>query len=282
METKILEINCEVAYACGDIHGEYSAISNSIKKNELKNCAIICCGDIGIGFEKPNYYVGEFNKLDKVCKQYNVHLVMFNGNHDNPIYFEHPELIDGYKGKYIHLIDSYTVVKLKDKNILCVGGAISIDRSSRLNENHIRELKYARYHLNREDDDKYMLNNPMVYWENETPIFCSESLKKICDEGITIDYICTHSAPSFCTPTTKLGISGWLCIDEKLEGDLNKEREVFDDIYEYLTTECNISIKKWFYGHFHFDNSDFFEDKECSFHLLDMVRNNKLSLKEII
>lgn len=48
-----------------------------------------------------------------------------------------------------------------------------------------------------------------------------------------IDIICTHSAPSFCFPFFKGDfVSDWAKYDENLLSDLDKERAIFDAIYE--------------------------------------------------
>ena len=47
----IINSDKETIFAIGDIHGEFAAIANWIKTNDLRDCAIIFCGDFGLGFE---------------------------------------------------------------------------------------------------------------------------------------------------------------------------------------------------------------------------------------
>ena len=47
---EIIETNKSEIYAIGDIHGEFKSIANWIKTKDLSNCALIFCGDFGLGF----------------------------------------------------------------------------------------------------------------------------------------------------------------------------------------------------------------------------------------
>lgn len=59
-----------------------------------------------------------------------------------------------------------------------------------------------------------------------------------------------YFAPSFCFPTTKSGIEGWLEQDNTLSADLDYEGKVMDEIYEHLKVD-NHPLSTWFYAHFH-------------------------------
>ncbi|MDR1762782.1 MAG: hypothetical protein LBR64_02325 [Dysgonamonadaceae bacterium] len=90
---------------------------------------MIVCGDIGMGFQKDEYYFLMFKKLNLKLSRNNNHLVMFRGNHDNPDYFNG----SFKKYRYIHIIPDYTVVSVLSINVLCVGGPVSVDRHYRIN-----------------------------------------------------------------------------------------------------------------------------------------------------
>ena len=65
-----------------------------------------------------------------MCEERNVECYMIRGNHDNPAYFEGTTF--SYK-RFIAVPD-YTILQACNHSILCVGGAISIDRIYRINE----------------------------------------------------------------------------------------------------------------------------------------------------
>ena len=71
---------------------------------------LIVAGDCGFGFEKKEYYEQMVRRNAKRMNQANNWIVFVRGNHDNPAYF------DG------------AILQACNHTILCVGGAISIDR----------------------------------------------------------------------------------------------------------------------------------------------------------
>ena len=151
-------------------------------------------------------------------------IVFVRGNHDNPAYF------DGhtFNHKRFLTVPDYAVIQACSHNILCVGGAISVDR---------------QYRLDRKPHDKE------IYWENETPVLDAEKLEAI-SQSFKLDTVVTHSAPSFCELTTKLGLSNWTMYDETLEDDVAHERQVMDEIYTSLEQKQH-PLRNWYYGHFH-------------------------------
>lgn len=105
---------------------------------------------------------------------------MVCGNHDDPLFFEE-ELIDY---PYMKTLPDYTIVHTKGHNVLCVGGAVSIDRQFRLSQ-----MDYNRI-LGK--------NRLPLYWGNESFRYDEESLRILDIENIEIDTVVTHSAPDFC------------------------------------------------------------------------------------
>ena len=256
-------------FFAGDIHGEFQTINVSINQYNLSDCAIVFCGDIGIGFEKEEYYIQTFNKLTKVLKKKNIHLYMFRGNHDSKDFFNGEHFNDF---KYIHILPDYSVILCPTKAILCVGGATSIDRTYRLQCMERNAADYMRWH----DcgwDEAYK-NCKKFYWNNEAVVYDENELNQLDELGILIDTVCTHTAPSFCKPVTKIGIEGWLSLDENLSEDLDNERKSCELIYDYLKSH-NHPLENWYYGHFHFHNTEIIDN--VKFTLLDMSRE-KLDL----
>lgn len=258
-------INTNNIYFAGDLHGEFKTINVTINRYNLDNCAIIICGDIGIGFEKEEYYNQTFNHISKTLQKRNIHIYMFRGNHDNKDYFDGKHFTEF---EYIHVIPDYSVIVSPNRNILCVGGAISIDRTWRKMNMEKAQIKYMKHHNC--DWSEAEKNAQQLYWENEPIVFDKELLDEIDASGIKINTICTHTAPTFCQPLTKNGIEGWVMADNKLTEDLERERKTCDDILLYLIKNEH-PIESWYYGHFHFKNVEVIDD--IKYTLLDMSRD---------
>ena len=261
---QLYKIDTENVLFTGDLHGEFSVINTTINRYNLENCVIVVCGDIGIGFEKEDYYIQKFNHLSKTLKKKNIHLYMFRGNHDNKDFFDGEHFTEF---EFIHIIPDYSVLQTPTRNILCVGGATSIDRKYRSLLMDNSTIDYMRWH-NCGWDEAYK-NSKQFYWDNEAIIFDESELTSIDKLGIKIDTICTHTAPTFCEPLTKNGIQSWLKVDKGLEEDLDKERKTCDEILTWLVQNEH-PITNWYYGHFHFHYSTVHND--IRFTLLDMAR----------
>ena len=62
-EIRNYKVDTENVLFTGDLHGDFSVIATTINKYKLENCAIVVCGDIGIGFEKEEFNSQKFNHL---------------------------------------------------------------------------------------------------------------------------------------------------------------------------------------------------------------------------
>ena len=118
-----------------------------------------------------------------------------------------------------------------------------------------------------------------VYWEDEPCYYDEEKLSELKLNNINIDIVCTHTCPSFAKPIGKDNIKAWLDADEKLEKDLNNERLVMDKVYEKLKKDDH-KLNKWFYGHFHFHNSEYIDN--TNFIMLDMCRNGNCDFYDVL
>lgn len=250
----IKEFSKQDIYVIADIHGNFGVLMVNIKKYDLKNCIILICGDVGLGFYSREYYNETFETINNECIFRNIHLLMIRGNHDDPLYFNE-KLI---KFSNVETLNDYTILQVDNKNILCVGGAISIDRSVR-KYTYENRLNYTLIQLlydnpNAKLDDAKKLVYPS-YWEYEPPIYDEGLLNFINDLGFNIDYVVTHTSPSFAFKNTKDGIEFWLKKDKELSKDLDKERKSLSLIYDFLIKNNNV-IKKWVYGHFHDSNNE--------------------------
>lgn len=237
-------------FICGDIHGEFKTLLYEIKRKGINNANILLAGDCGIGFEKFGYYEQVYQKLSRILQKINCRLLLIRGNHDAPEYYQN-KLIDF---PLMKTLPDYSIIRFNNQNILCIGGAISVDRSERLNAMWLAGLKGRTV--------------PKCYWENEMPVFDEMLLTELKSNNILIDTVVTHTALSFCTPLTKAGIEHWLLKDKDLESDIIQERKIMDNIHDGLIREGH-PVKKWFYGHFHNSYTEYISN--ICFRMLDIM-----------
>lgn len=208
-------------YIQGDLHGAFELTTYQIKQFNIKNSVFIICGDCGFGFEPFEHYINNIIPiLTKTLKKYNCIILYIRGNHENSQYFNE-QLINT---KYIKTIPDYSIIKVLNHNILCIGGGISIDRVSRKHNDSVNIVKYMKYHnCNYEIAE---VNSPKTYWENEPVIY----KPKVTEH---IDIICSHSAPSFCFPIDKGPmVQTFATYDHELLKDIDNERTTLDKVYE--------------------------------------------------
>lgn len=220
-QISVIELeSIENLYVCGDIHGEFAELITNIERYGIQNSAVILLGDCGFGFHNPGYYPHIYNKkLKKKLDKYNNIILCIRGNHDDPRYYDDPEFIPDLPR--IKTLPSNTLLKVLGYNILCIGGAISIDRVDRI-----------------EDDKKRPnLKHPLSYWENER-IDYIEDIESI---NCRVDIVLSHTAP--------------ISYDPPLFRDSKMDEELWEDILEsrnYLEKiNSGIKPKRWYYGHFH-------------------------------
>lgn len=213
----------------GDIHGNFNYIAGEIKRKKITNCTIIQVGDFGIGFTTPENDLKILEAFNLFLKDHGVIMYAIRGNHDDPKFFQGDYIFDNLK-----LIPDYTVLELEDHKILCVGGAVSVDRVPRLNEMQ----KAARYGSKKEQ-----------FWFDEKFIFEEDKVKDLSG----IDIIVTHTAPEWCVPDNRNGfgdfVESFAYYDNKLLEDLAFERAEVTKMFKLLNKNNN--IKHHFYGHFH-------------------------------
>ena len=84
---------------------------------------VVVCGD--------NYYTTLYNRLaGRLCKANNW-VVFVRGNHDDPSYFNEEKV----NYERFRCVPDYSVINVCGRNVLCVGGAVSIDRKYRRTAN---------------------------------------------------------------------------------------------------------------------------------------------------
>lgn len=202
----------------GDIHGKFEDFINKIERLDLKETLIFQTGDFGAGFggnsntREGKYFLSMLNKIDNVLKERDCGLVVVRGNHDNPSYF-----CGLYNRSNIILASDYRCVKTYIGNILLIGGAISIDRE-------IRTVS-------------------INYWPNEKVVRNNSEVELIVKK-IEINYIISHTNPTFCYPS---GNVPWY--SDEINKDIYESRSILTDIYHIFKEH---GLKKWINSHYHY------------------------------
>lgn len=237
---------------CGDVHGDFNKlVFKCCVRYKMVDTLIIVAGDCGIGFEREGYYSHVYERNKRRLTSANCWVVMVRGNHDNPAYFEGR----GIAFERFMTVPDYSVLEACGRTVLCVGGAISLDRKLRMNGPY--------YHVEKES----VPFERNVYWLGEAPVFDRVRLDEVT-EVYEIDTVVTHTAPSICDRIVKQGLYTLSLDDDRLLADVQHERGVMDQIREYLL-EHQHPLKEWFYGHFH--QSWSYEIEGVLYHTLDIM-----------
>ncbi len=235
----------------GDIHGEFNQLVDKCCVHYgITDSVIIVAGDCGFGFAKPNYYEGVYQRNKARLAKSNNYLLMVRGNHDNPAYFSQKAV----QHKRFMTLPDYSIVKACGHTVLCIGGGISIDRVDRMNSRYFNPAPEGPFDKN-------------VYWQDE-PVVYDERLLSEVAEKYRVDTVISHTAPSFCEPTTKEGIEYYAAMDPKLFEDIDKERQTMDDIHSCLKASGH-PLSNWLYGHFHRTWHSRIDG--CAYSLLDVM-----------
>ena len=157
----------------GDIHGDFNLLVNKVcVQYQMRDTLVIVAGDCGFGFERKGYYEGIVRRNANRMREANNWIVFIRGNHDNPAYFNG----SSFNHKRFVAIPDYSVVKACGHTILCIGGAISIDRRYRIDSWNQKQKKAQRFDTAMTEADPLA---PNYYWPDENPVFDQEKLIKI-------------------------------------------------------------------------------------------------------
>lgn len=270
----VYENNCNALYCVGDTHGEINTIPYMIKSHDLTDAAIVFCGDIGLGFEKIEYARQLLKPLDRLCKERNIQIYFVRGNHDDPAYFSEERIRYGN----VRTVPDYSVIRMPEHNILCIGGAVSVDRKMRLDNMDFNARAYMKWHRGAKYEDVVNRVGTRCYWEDEKAVFNEAALTELKESGIQIDTVCTHTSPTFCKPLEKVNIQRLLDNDPELAHDIDEERQVMTDVFNRLVADGH-PLRNWVYGHFHFHNTEYIDG--VRFLLLDCVNYGRFDIADI-
>lgn len=259
-----IDINNNPLIFWGDCHGNYDAIYNFFRNKEyakLENPQsnisfnFIQVGDFGIGLKSKEREKMDLTDLNQYLIEFTSHLYVIRGNHDDPNYF------NGYYKNLlnlsnIHIISDYSVLSNDKHNILCVGGAISIDR-----------MKRKKY-----NSELSMIGSDFLLWYKDEKFKLDlAKIENICQTYDKIDIVVTHSAPYLFPPTIKGTIVDTFAKNDTiLIKELDEERHDINELFKNIISK---EVEHWFYGHFH--RSQHFElssdnGQNINGHLLDI------------
>ena len=216
----------------GDIHGNFNIISQYVTRFDIRDAYIIQVGDFGVGFKTLVKEKRQLDDINTALIKRNVIVYAIRGNHDHPSYFEN----DPFGLSNIKLVKDYTVLNLVGKNILCIGGAISIDRT----------VRYTKRQL----EGDYTTNIGVdSWWKDEGFNYDDSKLVDLRDINIVV----THTTPDYCWPDNSNGfapiVNDFASMDKTLKTELLDERRRMTLAFQ--TIKMYNDIEHAYYGHFH-------------------------------
>ena len=216
----------------GDIHGNFNIISQYVTRFDIRDAYIIQVGDFGVGFKTLVKEKRQLDDINTALIKRNVIVYAIRGNHDQPSYFEN----DPFGLSNIKLVKDYTVLNLVGKNILCIGGAISIDRT----------VRYTKRQL----EGDYTTNIGVdSWWKDEGFNYDDSKLVDLRDINIVV----THTTPDYCWPDNSNGfapiVNDFASMDKTLKTELLDERRRMTLAFQ--TVKMYNDIEYAYHGHFH-------------------------------
>lgn len=224
-----INLNNKNLYVLGDTHT--LNFTYYLKKAALENFVLIGLGDHGEGFFSPGVDKKSIEKLQEYCESNNGQIFIIRGNHSNPSWFvENSE----FNTELVKFLPDYTILEVEQneniKKILCVGGAISIDRT-----------------LRTEGKD---------FWSGE-----GFQLKEDFENLPQCDIMLCHSAPQEAFLDNFHSIKKYFEEDYVLKDELIQERNNISALFNHIKPLC------LFHGHFHMHYVNFWkgENFNCAF-----------------
>lgn len=209
----------------GDIHGDFQKLQQMIKP--YINTVFIVAGDCGFGFynTKEEHIT---KMLKRNCNEFlekrNLTILFIRGNHDFAPMFNKNLFSDRFK-----LIPDFTTVSIHGINILCIGGAVSVDRKFRTT-----------------DKD---------WWIDEETDY-----KRFVYPYEKFDIICAHTANREWIQHLLPPIPTWLKISFKEDKKLDRDCRIENTHCTLLLEEYN--PKYWIHGHYHVSGRTTYKNTE--------------------
>lgn len=214
----------------GDIHSRLSDVKKQMA--EYSDTLFVCTGDFMLGVKSFDTDIETLENIEYSLAKNNNVLLLIRGNHDNPKYFKKNSSMRTVleeTAPNVILVPDYSIIHTAKYNILCIGGARSVDRV---------------FNIKNKD-----------WWQNE-------NIQKPDDNFFNtvnnIDIIASHSAPLFAQPLefsdalkfyNSFIVNAYALYDNTMKNDIYKERLLLKGIYEKLNNKYH--IKYLVYGHYH-------------------------------
>lgn len=214
----------------GDIHHKLNDVVK--KMSNYSDTLFISTGDCNIGVKPFETDTDMFENIEYSLSFHNNIFLIIRGNHDNPKYFKKNSSMCSFlenNAPHIILVPDYSVIKMTNYNILCIGGARSIDRVF-----NVKNLDWFQNENIQKPDDNFFNQND------------------------NIDIIVSHSAPLFAQPLefsdelkfyNSFIVNSYALYDKTMKNDIYKERLLLKGIYEKLNNTHHIQYL--IYGHYH-------------------------------
>lgn len=212
----------------GDIHGQPTAIGNTILDNDFQNSDFVILGDVGLGFY--GNHLGPLKALERIAAKGNNRFYIFRGNHDNPESFseERKALAEKKFGHITFLRDFDTVTLAGGKKGLVVPGALSVDRNT------------CRYTVVDGKAVPVPRERGKQYWSDELMDY--DKMAAVTEH---YDFVLAHGGP---TPPS-LPDTGFIARMEQndplLREDMEKEQLAVHSLIERVKPDF------WINGHYH-------------------------------
>ena len=248
-----LSLNSSPLFYWGDIHGKWEVLVDK----KYADCNILQVGDFNMGFNSND--IERLGYLNDFLSNHNIFLYIIRGNHDDPFYFSGDFL---NKWSNIKLLPDYTILDYYGKIILCVGGAISINRMVEI------ELQKKTGLVRWFSGEKFNYRNDVVIDIAST---------------YNIDVVVTHSSPMSFYPDNSGGypdiVSQYFEKDPCLISELNEERNVHQIFLDTLISVGN-KPKQWIYGHFHTSQRSYYNGVEGVLLGINEFHDSRLDIEE--
>jgi len=217
--------NFKKVYLMGDVHGDFVSVFNyKFKEIDLNDCLVIQIGDFGVGFTYKAYDEENIRSINNLLSERGCQCYVIRGNHDSPEFFK-----GDHKFSNIQLLEDYATMEINGETFLFVGGAVSIDRTLRINRDRKSHTKKTYFF-----GEEFQLDLGKVKY-------------------VKCDVLITHTSPTWCFPQNENGfgplVESYIKYDDNLTKDLNKERKEMDILFEELNKSNKIHTH--YYGHFH-------------------------------
>lgn len=228
----------------GDLHGNIADFADDIVA-KCDNSLIFVAGDIGLGMFDPRMVQLEMFYLEDICRKKDNIVFMIRGNHDDPAFFNDlrhtSKAMEDYL-QHVILAPDYSLVETSKGNILCIGGAISIDRSLRDEKDKNPEDALVWFN---DEGVKFIDLSPMIEYTNSDDGEIEEDMNPFLQDikNKNIKIVLSHTGPIDAPPVS-------IVSPDEVKDLILKERTYLKELGEYLIEHGN-NIEKWIYGHFH-------------------------------